>query len=348
MNRVHYAEGWHATPLAYGAIDLASPGTPNAQSPNCYASNAYETAGNDPSALYWKERNLIPRASKSDVPTFWTFGFMDANTKPDNFLDVYSELDGPKRAWFGQFRHQLPMGNVGNTEFINEVVRFFELHLVDEGAARDPDVEVQDGGSGRWRIERSWPPEDASRSALPILEGTYRDSYSDDEGPAGERGTWTFSQPLPYDVHIAGVPNIDVVVESARGGSHVHARLFDVSGTQGKLISRGAEQIPGLPSDAIDEKRVRFDLYPQDWVLEKGHRIGLLITGADLNWFDPGVTGAEITVKGGFSLGFLRFKRTNYLTEIPSPAMSSVERLTLDRTVITERTLRMPLPPRLR
>ena len=32
----------------------------------------------------------------------WSHGFLDANTKPDNFLDVYSQLTGPKRAWFGQ------------------------------------------------------------------------------------------------------------------------------------------------------------------------------------------------------------------------------------------------------
>ena len=355
MNRVHYAEGWHATPGLYAAIDVTSAGLPNEESPACYAENQYETANSDPGTPYWKERNLIRRARKSVVPTFWTFGFLDANTKPDNFLDVYSYLRGPKRAWFGQWTHMIPDApSVGRSQpgepnpFYEEVVRFFERFLKGKDVAKDPSAEIQEGSSGRWRSEAEWPPRDARYVRLPVKDGSYVDSYTDDDGPASERGTWTFSQRLPYDVHFAGTPRINVRVDSGLAGIHLNARLFDVSGTRAKLIARGATVVGAdvSPIDGLAEERVRFDLYPQDYVIAKGHRLGLLISGADNEWFDPGTTNANVSVYGEFALPFLRFARTYDLNATLGAASGST--LTVTQELVEERDVRMPLPPRLR
>lgn len=352
MNGIHYADGWHATPGLYAGIDLVSPGAPNEESGPCYAENAYETAGNDPTTAYWKERNLIRRARASDVPTMWTFGFLDANTKPDNFLDVYANLGGPKRAWFGQWAHMLPTAEVGRTRgeetFYAEVMRFFDRYLKGKSSGQDPVVEVEEGSQGLWRSEPQWPPTDARYIKLPLKDGTYVDGYSDDEGAASERGTWTFSQVLPYDVHIAGTARMDVRVDAAFSGVNLHARLFDVDGTRAELIARGASLVGARqsPIEPLQEQRVRFDLYPQDYVLPKGHRIGLLISGADTNWFDPGVTNTNVSVYGNFALPFLRFAR-NFGLEA-APGTPNNETLSLTQSIIEERALRMSLPPRLK
>ena len=347
MNGVHYADGWHATPGLYAGIDLASVGPPNTDSPSCYAENAYETAGDDPSTAYWQERNLIRRARTSSVPTFWTFGFNDANTKPDNFLDVYSHLQGPKRAWFGQWRHAIPDAE-GRFGFYEQVFDFFERHLKESNVSAGAPVEVEEGSTGKWRAEKQWPPADARYRRLPVKEGSYVDSHNDDSGSGSQRGSWTFSQKLPYDVHIAGTPRINVRLDSDFAGVHLHARLFDVEDTRAELIARGAALVGDdkSPTDGLVEHRVRFDLYPQDYVIEKGHRIGLLLSGADNNWFDPGVTNAAVLVYGEFALPFLRFERTYDLEAQPGtpPAAS----LTLTDAVINERQIRMKLPPKLR
>ena len=351
MNGIHYAYGWHATPGLYGAIDLTSPGAPTQASATCYPQNAYETAGDDPSTPYWKVRDLITKAGKAKVPTLWSHGFLDAQTKPDNFLDVYSELDGWKRAWFGQFGHRIPDKDSGNDRFYAEVLRFYDRFLKGDRPANDPPVEVQQAPSGFWRTEQEWPPADSDHITLPVKPGTYEDSYSDDDGPGSLRGTWTFSQPLPYDVHLSGVPKTDLRVDSDLAGIHVHARLFDVSTTRATLITRGAALVEGegLVTDGLAEASVRFELYPQDWVIEKGHRLGLLISGADNDWFDPGLTNASVTAYGFFKVPFLRFERDRFIPDTgPAPQGGSTTTLSLDQATIAERAIRMPLPPKLR
>lgn len=350
MNRVHYAEGWHATPGVYGALDITSPGAPTTDSPTCYPENAYETAGSDPAAPYWQERDLIAKAGRRDIPTFWSHGFLDRQTKPDNFLDVYSKLDGWKRAWFGQFVHRIPTEVTGNGNFYAEVMRFFDHFLMGKPEPADPPVEVQEGSSGSWRTEKQWPPVDARVRKLPIKDGTYQDGYEDDAGPATERGTWSFSQPLPYDVHLAGVPEMDLRVDSLVSGVHVHARLFDVSGEEATLISRGVATVEGQGSvTGLTGQSVRFDLYPQDWVVEKGHRLGVLISGADNAWFDPGTTNSSVTASGHFRIPFLRLERDRFIPKTKaSTDMAGTSPLALTSEFIEQRTITMPLPPRMR
>lgn len=350
MNRVHYAEGWHATPGLYAAIDLTSPGAPDETSPTCYPMNAYETAQPDPTTEYWKTRDLIKRARTSKVPTFWTFGFMDPQTKPDNFYDIYGSLKGEKRGWFGQWIHRIPMAQTGNKNFPVEAMRFFDEHL--KGIkTNDPAVAIQEGSLGVWRNEAQWPPADSKYVSLPVKAGGFVDAYSDDNGAASERGTWTFSQALPYDVHLSGIGKVDLRIDSSLAGVHVHARLFDVTNTSAKLITRGAIEVvgDGLPNDGLAEARVRFDMYPQDWRLEKGHRIGLLLSGADNDWFDPGVTNASVTVSGAFKIPFLRLARTKAIPDTQrSSDMGGATTLSLTPEIISEREVRMPLPPRMR
>ena len=350
MNRVHYATGWHATPGLYGVIDLTSPGAPDQSSPTCYPTNTYETAQAEPDTDYWKARDLVKRARTSDVPTFWTFGFMDPQTKPDNFYDIYGSLEDEKRAWFGQWIHRIPMPEVGNMAFSVEAMRFFDEHL--KGIrTKDPAVAIQEGSAGVWRNEAVWPPADSNYVTLPVKPGGYVDSSSDDDGPGSERGTWTFSQKLPYDVHLSGIGKVDLRIDSSFAGVHVHARLFDVSDTSAKLITRGAMEVigEGAITDGLAEERVRFDFYPQDWRIPKGHRIGLLLSGADNAWFDPGITNASVTVSGAFKIPFLRIARTRSIRDTkPSSDMGGATILSLTGEVISERAVRMPLPPRMR
>src|SRR3954469_8923879 len=118
MNGVHYDSGWYATPGLYQSIDTSPPtvfdagdpdymrGVATGTNPPCYAQNVGNQSSNvDRNNEFWDSRNLIPRAIKTTVPVMWQHGFMDANTKPDNFLDVYVDLQAPHRAWFGQWNH---------------------------------------------------------------------------------------------------------------------------------------------------------------------------------------------------------------------------------------------------
>ena len=98
-----------------------------------------------------------------------------------------------------------------------------------------------------------------------------------------------------------------------------------------------------------EDGKVLFDLYPQDWRLEKGHRIGLLLSGSDDSWFMPGVSGTDVTVSGGdVSIPFLRYDRDNFLKGGPSNAMATRKPFPVNAQVLKTRTVKAKLPPKLK
>ncbi len=140
---VHWDAGWYITPTLYADYDLTPPSAGNstqykqnwatgaATAGPCVATNLASTPDPDRSSSYWKERDIVARAASSTVPTFWSHGFNDVNTKPTNIFDVYGKLRGPKRAWFGQWDHV--RGNqadlVGRDGFMTEAMAWMDHYL---------------------------------------------------------------------------------------------------------------------------------------------------------------------------------------------------------------------------
>jgi uncharacterized protein len=360
MNGVHYDSGWYATPGLYGGYDT----TPNsvnappdshinaikgtATNPDCYAENQAGAAMDDPEAPYWQERELIKKAAGSKVPVLWSHGFLDANTKPDNFMDVWTKLRGPKRAWFGQYDHV--RGNesdlVGRKGFLDEAMRWIDYYVKGDKSAKvkkDPRVEIQQG-DGKWRAEKAWPPRDARKYSMPIKEGTYVDEDGNTaSGNTAGNGTWSISQKLPYDVHMAGLTRLTAEVETTVPNAHLVALLYDIDNTgTATIVTRGAYLVRAAGG-------VTFDLYPEDWRFKKGHRIGLLLSGSDDSWFMPGLTGTEVSVTGGsLRIPFLRFDRDRFLKGGPARAMGTRIPFAVNGEALKTRGVKMRLPRKLK
>lgn len=355
MNGVHYDAGWYATPGTYGAYDAAPPSVNDsppdeyiypakgtATNPDCYAENMSMTALDDHSLAYWQERDIRTAAGRSDVPVLWSHGFLDADTKPDNFLDVWSSLDGPKRAWFGQYDHV--RGNedekVGRDGFMNEAMAWFDHYLKGKPLKTFPPVEVQDN-NGSWRSEKAWPPADASGYPITLNEGSY-DDMQGNSAVSPDDGAWTFTPPAPYDLHFAGAPRLRLTASTQGPQANLIALLYDVAPDgEARLITRGAYLING-------EDEFSFDLYPQDWRLERGHRFGVFISGSDDSWFNPISTATQVSFSGQLELPFLRFLRPNDLEGGPAFAMASVPKTQLDRQLIMDNTGKTEFPPPLK
>lgn len=356
MNRIHYATGWYATPALYGAYDLLPPSTSDsppeeflnpaqgtATDPSCYAEHpTFSNTMSDRDAAYWQEREISRKARRSKVPVMWSHGFLDANTKPDNFLDTWEGYRGWQRGWFGQYDHV--RGNesklVGRGGFLGESMDFFDHFLKGKPLPKFPGrVEVQDG-EGKWRTESAWPPRDAGygRGHLPVRKGTYTD---DGDNRASEgNGSWTFTQRAPHDVRFAGTPAVDLRVSTSAPNQNLVALLYDVD-RKGKalLISRGAYLLR-------DGGRTRFELYPQDWILREGHRFGLLLSSNDSSWFSTVPTQLPVTIKKGhLKLPFLKFLRRPNLTGGVAEAQSHVPEVEVARKTIRQRTVKVHFPP---
>lgn len=330
-------------------------------SADCQAALA-EHYSDDESTEFWTVRDFAELAKGSKVPTFITTGYLDANTNiGGGAVDFFNALKGPKRMWIGWWDHvrgndkvgeRLAMGRKG---FFDEVMRFFDRYVKGVPAAkapthRDP-VIVAQGSDGKWRSERTWPPRDARSLTAPLLEGSYVDDArnlgSNDaaagaggSGSAGDEavghGSWTFSLPLRKRAQVTGIPvaSIDVVPVAPR--TNVVVNVYDVApdGTA-TMITRGA----GLADEAGIEKIV---MYPTDWIFEKGHRVGVLVSGANAEAYVHTPTQTTVEVAGGkVKLPFLPKVRKSNLRGAPAPRLEtwlSTAPFTVDAQTISDRT----------
>jgi predicted acyl esterase len=358
MNGVHYDSGWYATPSLYADYDLTPPSLQDsppeeflypakgtATNPHCYALNISMTTQPDHSLAYWQERDIIKAASKSRVPVMWSHGFLDANTKPSNLLPVWSKLRGPKRAWFGQYDHV--RGNeadlVGRDGFMDEAMDWFAHYLMGEPLVEHPAIEIQDN-EGAWRTESSWPPSDARYFRLYARKGIQYPDMPGNSADAPDTGGWGFfTEAAPYDLHFAGPPKFEGQVGITVPGANLIALLYDIGPDgDGRLITRGAYRL-------MASGKVSFDLYPEDWRVHEGHRIGLYVSGSDDTWFTPTNTSAMVGLnKAIVSLPFLSYLRTTNLEGGPADAMSGVPTISVNEATIDAYTTPTKFPPRLK
>ena len=348
-NGVHWAATWYITPGLYLNYDVTPPSTQDAtpdefvhsttgtaMNPQCYALNMTMTANPDRSIAYWKERDIVAAAGASKVPSLWSFGFNDVNTKPTNIFDVYSKLTGPKRAWFGQWDHV--RGNedmlVGREGFMDEAMNWFDHYLRGKPLKKLPKHEIQDG-DGVWRTEAAYPPSDAVGRTMPVKPGSYVDEMGN-SADAPVDGVWSVSQPAPHEVRLAGLTKltVDATTSSPLGGNLV-GLLYDVAPDgSARLITRGAYKLPASGTTS-------FELWPADWRLPKGHRLALQLSADDAMVYQPTYTGSTVTVhKGSVTLPLLTAKRVSNLVGDEASAQAKVASPTLDDADLAGRDVR--------
>jgi len=324
------------TPALYTAID-ATPGSiqddpgynvngaDNTARPGCYAANYLDQQSDDHGSAYWKSRDLIAKAQGSTVPLFMTQGFIENNTKPDGAYDLFNGMAGPKRAWFGMWDHvrgndtdangRLLMGRQG---WFDETMRFFDRYLKGATVADDPAIAVETS-DGSWRAEDAWPPADSAPVDTALNPGSYTDdAQNNGTGDGAGTGIWTISPRLTDDAHLAGVPKITVDVASAPDRANLTADVYDIdSGNNATLISRGTYMLSG-------NELASFDLYGDDWKIPAGHRVGVLVTSSNAEWWQHVPTLGTVTVRDArIELPYLKCTRTATIQGDPSVKLDS-------------------------
>jgi predicted acyl esterase len=348
MNRVRFPNAL-ATPALFQVID-AQPGHPsdspeyqsanvwaNVVKPGCYAVNLADQQNPEAGSAYWRPRNLVDAVAGNATPTFLTAGFLEDNTKPDAVWELFGNLTGPNRGWFGPWDHV--RGNdrdragrylTGRDSFIPEVMRFLDEHVRGIApAVRDPALAVQ-GSDGRWRSERAWPPADAAVATTALRPGAYVDEGGNhgtcqarDEATgectdeATGKGLWSISQPLAATAQLAGTPHLTVDA-GAPADANLVAAVYDLDAAgDATLVSRGAHLLRG-------SGQVALELYGNDWRFEPGHRIGVLLSSAHDEWWEHRPSGGEVEIRSvSIDLPFLARPRASNLDGGPAARLES-------------------------
>jgi len=125
---------------------------------------------------------------------------------------------------------------------------------------------------------------------------------------------------------------------------NVVAHLYDIDEKgSARLVQRGA-----MAPAKSGAQQVSFALYPQDWLFEEGHRIGIHLSGSDDDWFSPGLSQTTVEVAGGSTtLPLLRYVREKFLEGGPSNGMNSSP-FTVDDQTLEESTVKSDPPPKQR
>jgi putative CocE/NonD family hydrolase len=367
-----------ATPALYDGI-AATPG-PLSDDPNynqaalndpaCLAQNWAAQAGDDNhDSDFWKQRNLIPGATGSNVPLFLTQGLTENNTVADGLQQYLDAHTGYERGWFGPWEHvrgaeacgesdgstgcdssnvgRLKMGRAG---WYDEVMRFYGRFLKDEtSCVADPGIAVQTN-DGKWRSEAQWPPADRTDYTTALRSGTYNDnaqSYSTGSDPTATSGVWTISKQLPYDLHLSGSGTMVVNVNTSVPNANLAVDVYDLDkdGT-GPLITRQGHMVRNSGDSSI-----RLELWSADWKLAAGDRIGVRVTDNNQDWWTfASPTAQNVTVKGGsVALPFLRYRRTETIQGDPGVQLQSYldDTVTVPADTLASSEADFTLPPAL-
>ena len=305
------------------------------------------------------ERDLLLSAKGSKTPLFLTQGFLETNTKPDGAFDFFNSLGGSQnRAWYGQFDHVRGWEKetkkkfaTGRDTFVAEMMRFLDHHvkglpLRAAAVHRDPVIEVQDA-LGRYRAESAWPPSDARMVWSKLNVGTYQDDTSNQGAGSGGDGIWSVSQALPYDAWLTGEPVLELSID-ALPRANVTANVYDVTPTgRAILISRGTHLVRGAGAQDIE-----MELYGQDWPLAAGHRIGVVVSSSNSDWWTHIPTFTDVAiVRARVGLPFLTYDRDDFIEgRITGRLKSHLENEYLEppADMLADGARRFELPARLR
>lgn len=322
------------TPLLFTAND-ATPGSTkdspeylanSASQAYCYPLNVGLQQQDSPDAAYWVERDLLRTTKGVETPLFLTQGFLERNTKPDGAFDFFNALGGThNRAWFGQFDHvrgyekQGERFAMGRSVFVEEMNRFLDQHLKGLPPKGGPDapVAVQDA-TGRYRAEQRWPAKDTVALPTALRTGTYADDNGNRGTGSGGKGIWTISEPLEQDAWLSGEPVLEAAVTTTLPRANLVGNVYDIDPDgRATLISRGTTLLR-----AAGAQQARIPLYGQDWPVAAGHRIGVLVSGSNAEWWVHAPTRQTVTVTGAtMTLPFLTKPRTQFLDGEATPRL---------------------------
>jgi X-Pro dipeptidyl-peptidase len=294
---------------------------------------------------FWATRDMMNDLDGIQAATLMSHAFNDWNVMPEHSVKVYEYLKAkgvPAQAYFHQGGH----GGPPPLELMN---RWFTRYLygIENGVENDPKAWIvrEDDERTEPTPYPDYPNPAASPAVLRLTAGgvqtgglslqsrpgqgteTLVDNFSFG-GRTLAQAEWTehrllYATPeLREDVHISGTSRIHIRLAANQPAANLSIWLVSLPWVDGRfsrggVITRGwadpqnhnslTESEPLVPGEYYE---LEFELQPDDQIVPRGQRIGLMIFSSDREftlWPDPGTaltvdldgTSVEIPVVGG-------------------------------------------------
>ena len=282
---------------------------------------------------FWAGRDYLNDMEPMTAALLMSHGFNDWNVMPEHSYRIYKaakEKGLPVQIYYHQGGH----GGPPPIEMMNRWFTRY-LHGVENGVENDPKAWIvrEDDERSKPTPYKDYPNPNASNVKLFLKKGApergrLTTERSQNEGTETLIDNYSFSgdalaqaeitnhrliyvtPELSKDVHISGVPEVSVKLKSSKPAANLSVWLVSLPWTEGRnseitdnIITRGwadpqnhkslTESEPLEPGKFYD---LTFDLIPDDQVIKKGQKIGLMIFSSDRDFTIHPKPGTELTV----------------------------------------------------
>jgi X-Pro dipeptidyl-peptidase len=284
---------------------------------------------------FWHARDYLHRVGGVEASVFVVHGLNDWNVKTKAFADWWYRLTArhiPRKIWLHNGGHGGP-GGVGAAPYKRTENRWFDYWLfgVPNGIMREPRATIQ-REDGTYHEEADWPAPGARRSNLYLSarsatapgdlstrpqhrsrgqsfvdRGRELDTdgvlIQDPESANPNRLIYR-SAALRRDVRISGTPLVTLRMSiDNRNDANLTAVLVDYGAEAPVMVTRGwldpqnrLSIARSTPIRQGREYRFHWDLQPDDYVFQAGHRIGLVVVSTDHDYTIRPLPGTRLTL----------------------------------------------------
>lgn len=280
---------------------------------------------------FWDSIDLIHRVKNIKAAMLMSHGFNDWNVMPEHSYRIYAEAQKyniPSQLYY----HQAGHGGPPPMSMMNKWFTRY-LHGIENGVENDPKIWIVREDDKLPTSYSAYPNPDASDVQLFLKKSNDRngklvmgpfntkdkmslvDDYSvkskDMATESDNKNRLLFtSNVLLDDLHISGLPEIQIRVASSKKAANLSVYLVELSKEAGsdefkyegvitrswadpqnhKSLSKSEDLAPGTFYD------LNFKLNPDDQIIPKGHYIGLMIFSSDKEFTLHPKPGTELTV----------------------------------------------------
>lgn len=290
------------------------------------------------STQFWRDRDYVRRAAGVDASVWAIHGLNDWNVKTQQFAQWWEQLDRyrvPRKMWLHQGAHG---GTDHDGAFRPTLHRWFDhwLYGLDTGVMDEPRVDIQ-REDGSWATYPDWPDpatvgaglyfgaESADRPGTlsPWPAGRQPEQGFVDRGrelkdtdlvadpdSANPNRLAYLTPALDQDVRMSGTPVVRLRASvDDHNAANLTALLVDYGpGGDPQIVTRGwmdpQNRISAAWSQPIKQGqfyRFEWNMQPDDYVFEAGHRIGVVVISTDYDYTLRPLPGTHLTVDPGDS-----------------------------------------------
>ena len=206
---------------------------------------------------YYDERSHIDKAFQNwNGSVYWVQGMQDWNVDPHqvfggpigtNWYQDYVDAGFEVRGILGQWGHDYPdqwqkhddidsgyggeaFDNMTRWDWGQDLFEWFEYYLMERGTKPDLNAQIQ-RNDGQWRIEDSWPPQDAERNSLSLSECSSDGAFAGGGAPVvggGQVVTVDCPSLSNSNLHISGLVSLHLLAVPTFDGGQIFIEMQDL------------------------------------------------------------------------------------------------------------------------